>query len=163
MAVDDAGEHVGEIGLRIDAAQLAGLDQRGDHRPVLPASVGAGEERVFTIEGDRADRTLDGIRVDLDPAVVEETREAGPVREGVADDLGELALLADEGEPVAQPRVESDDERTRSFLADGASLVWPATANVGLDPIERSDALQRLRCDRRSLRDEAFVEAAPQV
>ena len=85
------------------------------------------------------------------------------MRERVADDLGELALLADEGEPVAQPRLESDDERTRSFLADGAPLVRPAAANVGLDPIERGDALQRLRCDRRSLGDEAFVEAAPQV
>ncbi len=85
------------------------------------------------------------------------------MRERVADDLGELALLADEGEPVAQPGVESDDERPRSFLADGAPLIRPAAANVGLDPIERSDALQRLRSDRRGLGDEAFVEAAAQV
>ena len=125
MAVDDACEHVGEIGLRIDAVQLAGLDQRGDHGPVLAAAIGAREESVLAIEGDRADRTLDGVGVDLDPAVVEEAREAVPVRERVADGLGELALLADEGEPVAQPGLESDDERTRSLLADGAALVGP--------------------------------------
>jgi len=39
MAVDDFGERVGEIGLRIDARQLAGLDQRGDDGPVLAAFV----------------------------------------------------------------------------------------------------------------------------
>ena len=66
------------------------------------------------------------------------------MRERVADDFGELALLADEGEPVVQPCLEADDERTRSFLSDGAPLVRRAAADVGLDPIERGDALQRL-------------------
>ena len=96
MAVDDLGEHVGEIGVRIDAVELAGLDQRGDDRPVFPAAVGAGEERILAIEGDRADRALDRVGVDLDAAVVEEAGESLPVRERVADRLGELALLADE-------------------------------------------------------------------
>ena len=59
MAVDDLGEDVGEVGVRIDAVELAGLDQRGDDRPVLAAAVGAGEERVLAIEGNRADRSLD--------------------------------------------------------------------------------------------------------
>jgi len=39
MAVDDLGEGVGEIGLRIDAAKLAGFDKRGDDRPVFSAFV----------------------------------------------------------------------------------------------------------------------------
>ena len=28
--IDELGEHVGEVGLRIDAVQFAGLDERGD-------------------------------------------------------------------------------------------------------------------------------------
>jgi hypothetical protein len=52
MAVDDLGERVGEIGLRIDAAKLAGFDKRGDDRPVFSAGVGTGEERILAIEGD---------------------------------------------------------------------------------------------------------------
>ena len=39
VAVDEAGEHVGEVGGRIDAVQLAALDQRGQDRPVLGAFI----------------------------------------------------------------------------------------------------------------------------
>jgi hypothetical protein len=53
VAIDDLGERVGEIGLRIDVAELAALDERGDDRPVFAAAVRPGEERVLTIEGNR--------------------------------------------------------------------------------------------------------------
>ena len=36
--VDELGEHVGEVGLRIDAVQLAGLDERRDAGPVFNVS-----------------------------------------------------------------------------------------------------------------------------
>jgi hypothetical protein len=38
---------------------LAGLDQRGQHRPVLRAEVVAGEQSVLAIESDRPHRALD--------------------------------------------------------------------------------------------------------
>ena len=41
VAVDDLGERVGEISLRIDVVSLARLDQRGENRPMLGAAVGA--------------------------------------------------------------------------------------------------------------------------
>ena len=72
MAPDDAGDDVGEVGLRVDAVQLAGLDERGEDRPVLGAAVGAGEESVLAVEGEGPDGALDGVGVDLDAAVVEE-------------------------------------------------------------------------------------------
>jgi hypothetical protein len=34
IAVDDLGQDVGQVELRIDAAEFAGLDQRGDDRPI---------------------------------------------------------------------------------------------------------------------------------
>ncbi len=37
--VDSPGDHGSEIGVRLDAGELAGLGQRGDHGPVLGASV----------------------------------------------------------------------------------------------------------------------------
>ncbi len=49
MAVDDLGEDVGEVGVRVDAAELAGLDQRRDDRPVLAAAVGASEQRIIAL------------------------------------------------------------------------------------------------------------------
>jgi hypothetical protein len=42
MAVDDFGDHVSHVGLRIDAIEFAGFDERRDDRPVLAAAVGAG-------------------------------------------------------------------------------------------------------------------------
>ncbi len=95
------------------------------------------------------------LEFDLDPSVVEETDETVPVRQSVADCLGELALPAQERELFAQPGLEFGDDRTRSLLAHGASLVGVAAAAVGLDPIERGDALQRFVGDRRGFGDGA--------
>ena len=78
VAVDDAGDDVGEVGVRIDADKLAGFDQRSDHGPVLGTAVGTGEESVLAIEGQGPDRALDGVVVDLDPAVVEEQAQTVP-------------------------------------------------------------------------------------
>ncbi len=51
---------------RIDVVQLAGFDQRSDDGAVLGAAVGACEERIF--------RAFDGAVVELDTAVIKETR-----------------------------------------------------------------------------------------
>ena len=37
VALDDAGDDLSEVGVWLDADELAGLDQRGDHRPMLAA------------------------------------------------------------------------------------------------------------------------------
>jgi hypothetical protein len=71
--------------------QLAGFDQRGENGPVFGTQIVTGEQRLLAIEGNRPDRTLDGIGVDLDPAVVEEADQRAPVVERV-DGLGERRL-----------------------------------------------------------------------
>src|SRR5665213_2050046 len=80
MVVDDPGDDVGEVGLGLDAAELAGLDERGDDGPVFTTGVGAGEESIFSVERDRADRALDDIRVDLDATVIDEACQPLPAR-----------------------------------------------------------------------------------
>jgi hypothetical protein len=45
---------------------------------VEAALVGAGEQRVLAVEGDRADRVLDHVGVDLDATVVEEKAQPRP-------------------------------------------------------------------------------------
>jgi hypothetical protein len=56
---------------------------------VHPALIRAGEQGVLAVERDRADRALDHVGIDLDPAVVEEDGEACPVLEGVPDRPGD--------------------------------------------------------------------------
>ena len=78
MAVDDPGGGVGEVGLRVDAVQLAGFDERSDDRPVFGPAVGAGEERVLPRQGQGTDGPLDDVVVQLDASVVEEEAKSRP-------------------------------------------------------------------------------------
>jgi len=80
-AVDEFGEDVGGSGQRIDAVELAGLQQRRDLRPAGGAAIVTGEECILTRTSETANRALDRIAIDLDAAVVEEADEAAPVVE----------------------------------------------------------------------------------
>lgn len=89
MTGDEALQDIGQVGVRFDLVELAGLDEGGDHRPMLGTDVGAGEESVFAIQGNRPDRALDHVGVELNPAVVQEAQQPGPVLQRVADRLGD--------------------------------------------------------------------------
>ena len=104
---DDAGDDVGEVCLRVDAVELGGFDDRSDGRPVLTAAIGTSEERILAIQRTGTDGAFNDVGVDLDPAVVEKARQTRPARERVADCFGEFALLANQGELLAQPRLEA--------------------------------------------------------
>ncbi len=78
MPIDDFVEDIGRVGKRIDIVQLASLDQGGDHCPMLGTAVGACEQRIFPIEGDRTDRAFDGILVEFDTAIIDEARQSLP-------------------------------------------------------------------------------------
>jgi hypothetical protein len=64
MAGGDAAEHVREISLRIHPAQFAGLDQRGNDRPMLAAALRSGFMMLFhflvSVIGIEAGRGSDG-------------------------------------------------------------------------------------------------------
>ena len=49
MTVGEPGEPLGQVSVRVDGIELATLDERSDHRPVVAAFVRTGEERVFAI------------------------------------------------------------------------------------------------------------------
>ena len=53
MAIDDLGEDVGEVDVRVHAAEFAVLDQRCDDGPVVASAVGTRKRGVFAIEGHR--------------------------------------------------------------------------------------------------------------
>src|SRR5215831_5452621 len=59
--IDEAGENVGEIPIRIDAGELAGLDQRSDDGPVFCAVIVAGKERILACERLRAHGAFDDV------------------------------------------------------------------------------------------------------
>lgn len=68
-----------QIGERLHAVDIDGLDQRCDATPFATAFVVAGEERGFSIEGDRTDEVLDIVRGDLDAPARQESMQPVPV------------------------------------------------------------------------------------
>jgi hypothetical protein len=48
--IDELVEHVSEVGLRIDAVQFAGFDERSNAGPVLRSLVVTSEERILPIK-----------------------------------------------------------------------------------------------------------------
>jgi len=104
-------QHVGEIGLRIDAVQLAGLDQRRQHCPVFRPVVAAGEESIFSIESDRAHAAFNGIGVDLDAAVVEKAHQPVPAAQTIADGLGQRGSAGELDQGSLKPSPQRFDKR----------------------------------------------------
>ena len=59
MTVGEFGKGAGQPVMRVDAGELAVLDQRRDHRPVVAALVGAGEQGILAIQSDCVNRLRD--------------------------------------------------------------------------------------------------------
>ena len=143
MAVDDAGDDIGEIAVRFDAEELTVFDQRSDDGPMLGAAIGPGEERVFAREGNRPNGSLDHVVVDFDPAVIEKETQACPTRQGITDRVGKLGLLTDQRQFLTQPRLQRLDQRTAALLPNNMALLGGAAADLALDPVEGGKALSR--------------------
>ena len=161
--IDELGEHVGEVGLRIDAVQLAGFDERGDTGPVLRTLIVAGEQRVLAIKRDGADAALDDVGVEFDAAVVEEPSEPVPMAQAVADGFGDQGLTRDARELLFEPGFERQHKRLAPFLAHRATLAGAVPPDRLLDRIERRDARESFAGDRSGAVLGDFEEPASQV
>ena len=112
---------------------------------------------------DRTDLVLDRVGVELEGAVVKEADQAGPVREGVADVLGQLGFLRDARELGFQPRLERGDDRGCVFAPGGQTDGCILAAHGFLDLIEQRDLAQHLLGDGGAVALEALDEAAADV
>lgn len=61
-------------------------------------------------QGNRSDLIFDGTGVQTEGAFVQKVDQVGPVREGVADVLGQLGFLRDVRQLGLQPRLERGDD-----------------------------------------------------
>jgi hypothetical protein len=72
MASGDGFECCLEVGVWLDAVQLAGLDKRRDAGLGSATFVMARKQRVFPVEGNGANGALGNVAVHLDGTVIEE-------------------------------------------------------------------------------------------
>jgi hypothetical protein len=142
--IDETGENVGKVPVRIDAAELAGLDQRSDDGPAFRAVVVAGEERVLSRESLRAHRAFDDVGVEIDAAVIEKASQALPVLERLADGLRDGGFGRHAIELFLEEAFERFAMRRGLLSAYGASFLGSLAPDGLFDPVERGNAQQRL-------------------
>src|SRR5258708_17960674 len=70
MSIDHARQHIGKVGIRFDAVQFTGFDQRTDDCPTISAAITAREQVVLAAERHRTDRALDRVGVELEAAIM---------------------------------------------------------------------------------------------
>ena len=88
--IGDAGEDIGEPGLRIDIVELGGLDQGVDDSSTLPAAIGTAEQPRLTAEWDAAQGAFGGIVGEADAPIVQEAGERVPALQHIEAGLGEV-------------------------------------------------------------------------
>lgn len=95
LVIVDAVEDIGEVGWRIEAVELGGLNYGHGAGKGFATGVRTGEEEVFAADHDRFDGAFGGIVVDGDAAVVEEEGEGVPAVQSLAESLGKIAFAGD--------------------------------------------------------------------
>jgi hypothetical protein len=127
------------------------------------AGIRTGEQMILAPECNRTNRALHGIGVELDAAIVQESRKAVPTRQRIADRFGELAAARRVGELLFQPELQLVGERLGACPPFGQSMRRGLTANALLDGIELANSPQRFGCNGGAVGLEEFVEVAPRM
>lgn len=140
MSVGEAGEKIGQVGVRLHAVHLAGTDEAGEAGPIPAALVMAGEQRVATVHGRTSDGVLDQVGVHIDAAVPEEEPKAVLAPEHVGQRLTEVGLPRDTGSLRLEPGEEVIDQGPGLLLPDRAAQIAILAADGILDPVEGGDA-----------------------
>lgn len=143
--VVDPPEHVAEPGLRVDAVELGGLDQRVDRGRALAAPVRTAEGPVAASDRNTAQATLGGIVGHADPSVLDEVGERGPALQHVVHGPGHVGVAREPNTFGAHPRLKIGDERRdvdlplRQALDGGNAVQRPLGLKDSVDPAHRLD------------------------
>ena len=78
MTGDDPGEHVAQVGFRINAIHLAGLDERSNDGPVFTTPIRSCKKMILPAKCNRAHCAFDNIGIDFNATVIKEAREPFP-------------------------------------------------------------------------------------
>ena len=163
FAADDALQNIAQIDEGIVAVEAGGLDQGDEDRPRPRPGLGSGEQRVAATGCNQAMEALDGVGVDLDPAVVEVNNEAFPVIEDIPHGASQRRLSRYPGDLSLDIGLERLDLGFALLLTHPAPFVRGLAADGVLDLVEFGDAADDLGGDRRLGALEDLEEAASRV
>ena len=141
--VVDARQHVGQIGLRVEAAQFRAFDQRHRARQGFASGIVARKKPVLPSDPDRAHGAFGWVVVDGHAPILEKEAEGVPAVQGVAECLRQVALARDILEVLLGPGLECLDLRAAVRLPDSVALVGAAAVDLRFDVVKRADPFQR--------------------
>ena len=142
------GDDIGDIGLRFDAVEFAGFDDRVDGSGAFTACFGSSEQPVFAADGDGAHRALGDIVVDLGAAVVDVAGERIPSLAAISQRLGHSRFGRQAAQGIVDGRAQFIDFGFAMFLSVLPPDIGRLPANLGLYPVKRCDPVQQLRGQR---------------
>src|SRR5690349_1884827 len=119
----DAGEYVGEPGLRVDVVELRRHDQRRHDSGAVGAAFGAGEQPRFSPQCKSPQRAFGGIVGQADTPVVEKARKVIPALEHVIDWLCNGCRARQVRPLLAQPHFQSLHKGHAVLLSDAQTLI----------------------------------------
>lgn len=90
--ISDVREHMAQPGLRINAIELGGADQRIDCCGPFPTAVGAGKEIIAPTNGNPTQCPFGSRIVDLNDPVIAIARECRPQIQGIHDRCGGIGF-----------------------------------------------------------------------
>src|SRR5215470_12757541 len=163
ISVDHALEHVAQVGVGLDAVHLARFDQRAECRPSFSAEIRTREEMILAPECNRTDCALNWVGIKLDATVVQESREAVPARQRIADRIGKPAATRRAAELLLEPDLQLFDQRLRERPSLGHPQRRRQAANAVLDGVELAYPPQRFGCDGRVRCFEELIEITPHM
>ena len=117
-----ASDDVAKPSLGVDVVQASGLDERVYDSGAAAAFIRAGEQIVFSSEGQRPHCALGGVVSHFEAPVIDVARQRRPARCGVAEGAGETALAADLFHRRVEEGAQLGEDRRRLCATRGEAL-----------------------------------------
>src|SRR5215207_3699725 len=103
---------------------------------------------VLAAERDRPDGAFDGVIIEFNVAVIEETTKGGPAGECISDRIRNTTARREPVELDFEPSLHRCDQRQRLATAYARACLGCLASDGCVDRIELADASERLGCDR---------------
>ena len=161
--IGDAGQDVTQVGFRVEAVELGRFGERVDGGGTLATRVRSGEEIILAAKGDAADRTLGGIIVDLDAAIVDVAGLGIPTIQRIAHGGGKIGFAREFRQGGFELRLVIVEQRQRLLFATSLPLIGWFAPDIGLNAIQCPDAVEGLAGDGRAIGGVHIEELAPHM
>jgi hypothetical protein len=143
----DAGEHVGQVGDRVDAVLLAGGHERVEASEVVAGILVADEEEIRATQGDAPQAGLGDVVVRGDRGEAQEAAERPVVVEQVSDRPAHSGTRLEGAAVPAPPAEQPSEERPRALAPKGEVLGRTDDAGVlrvAFHDVDRADEVEGL-------------------